>query len=728
MTETSTNNSLKNLLQKYFGHHSFRPFQEEIIKSVIDGNDTLAIMPTGGGKSICFQLPALAFNGLTIVISPLIALMKDQVDALKINGIPAEFLNSTQSTSEQNYIIQRLKNDEIKLLYLAPERIFSEGNTFIDFLKTLPIQLFAIDEAHCISQWGHDFRPEYTKLSVLKREFPKVPLIALTATADDKTRLDIIKILGVEKGNKFIAGFNRPNIHYFVQAKRNSKARLVEFLKNKKKESGIIYTLSRKSTESLAEDLNDLGFSALPYHAGLSNAEREKNQDLFIKDEVKIIVATIAFGMGIDKSNVRFVVHMDLPKNIEGYYQETGRAGRDGLKSDALLFFSRGDAILLTKYATIEHNPEQSAILLRKLDKMVEYCETTKCRRTFLLNYFGENHEESNCKSCDICLSDNKKFDGTIIAQKILSAVARTEESFGINYLIDFLRGSKSEKIRFQHKTLKTYGIGADLGKEEWQYYFKQLIDLDLLKIAEGVYPIIKLTDESKNILFGKKSLELFQYKIEEPAEEITDESVPNSELALFEILRTLRLKLAKDEGVPPYIIFPDNTLMQLATYLPLNLEDLKNIDGFGNVKINKYGEIFLQPMIEFAKSNNLTTRSEQNKISKVYKRINKVTKKSSKSSDTKLESLEMFKKGLSAEEIAFHRNLALSTVESHLVSFIPSGEISINQFVSQDKISLIKNALEKNIKNGLREVKNSLDENITYAQIKAVQELFGIK
>src|SRR5690554_3031170 len=412
------------ILKSKFGFSGFRQNQKEIISRVLSKKDTLVLMPTGGGKSLCYQIPALIFEGVTIVISPLIALMKGQVDALRINGSAAAFLNSSQSTSEQSSIIHQLENSQLKLLYLAPERLLGKEGKFVEYLKGLNVSLIAIDEAHCISQWGHDFRPEYLMLARLKEELPEVPVIALTATADRLTQKDILSKLALKAPQTFLSSFNRANIVYLVEPKRNSYQRLLEFLEKHQEDSGIIYALSRQSTEDLAERLTLEGYAARPYHAGLEKATKEQHQEQFLKDEVKIIVATIAFGMGIDKSNVRYVVHMDLPKNLESYYQETGRAGRDGLPSQALLFYSYADVLKLKGFATVDNNPEQTRIMLKKLDQMADYCQVRSCRRKYLLNYFDEEAPEQ-CGSCDVCLTDYEKIDGTVIAQKALSAVAR---------------------------------------------------------------------------------------------------------------------------------------------------------------------------------------------------------------------------------------------------------------------------------------------------------------
>jgi len=503
------------ILKNKFGYDSFRMNQQAAIEAVLAKKDCVVLMPTGGGKSLCYQIPSLILDGLTLVVSPLIALMKDQVDALKANGVEADFLNSSQTSREQTEVFQSVRQGKTKILYVAPERLLQSGDQFIDFLRDLKISLFAIDEAHCISSWGHDFRPEYIQLGKLKRYFPEIPVIALTATADKLVRKDIFERLNIKDAELFLSSFNRPNIHYRVEPKRNSYAQLLDYLETKRDESGIIYCLSRNSTESLASDLRDEGYNALPYHAGLDKATRDKNQELFLKDEVKIIVATIAFGMGIDKSNVRFVVHCDLPKNIESYYQETGRAGRDGLESEALLFFSWADVVKLKGFAEVEGNKSQTDIMLRKLSQMGEFGDLKTCRRKFLLSYFGEALPD-DCGNCDNCGKEFERFDGTVIAQKALSAVYRTNQRMGLGYLVDFLRGSQSQKIWDEHKNLKTYGVGADVSKNQWFEYFRDLISQGFLKQSDGQFPIIQLTEKSLDVLKGNVAVELIKVTVKE--------------------------------------------------------------------------------------------------------------------------------------------------------------------------------------------------------------------
>jgi len=697
-------------LQKYFGYSEFRHQQGAIIQHVLDKQDVLTLMPTGGGKSLCYQLPAVLLDGLTIVISPLIALMKDQVDSLNVNGIPAAFLNSAQNPNEQQQLIGRLKNNEIKLLYLAPERLFGSENKLVEFLKSLPVVLIAIDEAHCISHWGHDFRPEYLMLAGLKDYFPNIPVIALTATADKLTQKDILEKLNLKNPAVFISSFNRENITYTVAPKKKSFNQLLTFLDKRKDESGIIYCLSRKSTEALAADLKEEGFSAEAYHAGLDNATKARNQEAFLRDDVKIIVATIAFGMGINKSNVRYVAHMDMPKNIEGYYQETGRAGRDGLASDTILFYSPGDAQKLKEFARVENNPDQSRIMLKKLDDMVAYCQLSTCRRHYLLKYFDEESPVT-CGSCDICLTEFERFDGTLIAQKALSAVSRLKERFGTNYVIDFLRGSKSEKIREEHKQLKTYGVGADISKADWQRYLRELSTLGYLQIDGGEYPVLKLTPKSESILKGGQKIEFIA---SETVEERHDATPIPFEADLLNELKSVRRDIALHENVPPYVILSDATLVEVATYLPQSLDELRMISGFGDIKLARYGREFLAPVKNYSAQRGLSSKIKQ----KQQKRERKP--RAERINDTKRESFNMYKSGQSIAEISALRNLSPMTIEGHLASFVETGEIDVSEFVNREKLLVIQDMVEKYGDDKLAPLKEILGENYSYTEIKA--------
>ena len=705
-------NTIQQTLQQYFGYNSFRHNQEEIIHNVLAKKDSIVLMPTGGGKSLCYQIPALVFDGVTIVVSPLIALMKDQVDALKLNGVAAAFLNSSQSGNEQSNIMNRLKNNQLKLLYVAPERLMGQSNLLV-FLKSIPVSLFAIDEAHCISHWGHDFRPEYLILGQLKQQFPEVPIIALTATADALTKSDIIQKLAVTDYTVYENSFNRPNISYYIKQKKNYFSQLVDYLALHKEDSGIIYCLSRSTTESLAADLREEGYNAAAYNAGLDKEVKEHNQDMFLKDEIKIIVATIAFGMGINKSNVRFVVHVDLPKNIEGYYQETGRAGRDGLPSEAILFYSAGDVFKLKNFARVEGNEAQSKVMMKKLDQMAAFCETRQCRRKFLLNYFDEQ-APNFCGSCDVCLSAEEKVDATIEAQKILSAVFRLKERYGINYIIDFLRGSST--TREDDQLLKTFGVGKDISKEQWRIYIKDMLHLGYLQQSNGQYPVLQLNEASKQILRGElkimlvKSITVNKDAVQKNALE------PTANAPLFSILKNVRYNVARQENVAAFQVFSDATLVELAAFLPLTNTALSKISGFGDIKLQKYGSYFLDPIIDYCRANNLTTKID----SKSAKRVKKIAA-ADRITDTKMQTFKLFKLGKTIDEIALERKFSATTIHTHLAHFIFSGEINIEELVSKEKVIVITRALSEASDGALAPVKIKLGDAYTYPEIHAV-------
>ncbi|MCL4127642.1 UNVERIFIED_CONTAM: hypothetical protein GTU68_052951 [Idotea baltica] len=715
---------LHHILKEQFGYDHFRPYQEEIIDSIMSNQDTVAIMPTGGGKSLCFQIPAIAKAGLTVVVSPLIALMKDQVDALRQAGVGAAFINSTLPYEQQADIWAQIRSEKIKLLYMAPEGLVTKQGQIIPILKNVNLQLVAVDEAHCISQWGHDFRPEYLKLAQFKSEYPDVPMIALTATADQRTQDAIVKNLKLKSPNKFIAGFNRPNIHYHVTPKNNSKRKLLEFLRTRREESGIIYCLSRKSTEAISAFINQQGFDSLPYHAGLDRQQREDHQSQFSRDETKIIVATIAFGMGIDKSNVRYVVHMDLPKNIEAYYQETGRAGRDGVKSDALLFFSRGDLMILKSFVEVDDNDALSKVMLHKLDQMADYSESTLCRRKFLLNYFDEDFE-GPCNSCDNCLRQSETFDGTIIAQKAISAVARLDQRYGIGYVIDLLRGSKAKKIKPHHKTLKTYGVGSDYSVQEWRGFIRNLIDLDILQLDRGEYPILKLAPKSKDVIYGQLRVELIKEESLRDAQQSYEETNSNKEL--LTLLKVKRTEIAKNKNIPPYLVFSDATLLELSTYLPISKEHLERISGFGEVKIQAYGEPFLSVISAYMQEHDLKTNIS-NKLG--TKKKSKSASKSKKSKSPKKEkihsrvvSMQLFKSGKNIAEIAQERGYAPQTIEGHLAYYIRTGELKISDFIEDKRRDEIAEAIHKIGGVQLTPIKKELGPNYSFGQIRLVME-----
>ncbi|HQN18421.1 MAG TPA: DNA helicase RecQ [Syntrophobacteraceae bacterium] len=589
--------SLKNI----FGYDTYRPQQQEIIEGLIQGEDAFVLMPTGGGKSLCYQIPALHRPGVGIVVSPLISLMKDQVDALQACGVKAAFYNSSLKSGEARRVLALLHAGELDLLYIAPERLI--GDDFIQRLKDIPIALFAIDEAHCISQWGHDFRPEYSQLGRLRKVFPKIPMIALTATAESHTRQDILDRLHLRQARCYVASFDRPNIRYTVLDKLKPFSQLTDFLRKRHGEAGIVYCLSRKRVDDLAAKLTSAGFIAAPYHAGLTTIQRQKVQDDFLRDDVRIMVATVAFGMGIDKSNIRFVVHYDIPKNIESYYQETGRAGRDGLAAEALLLFGYGDIAIARSLIENTHNPEQKRIEIHKLNAMVAFAEAASCRRRILLGYFDERMEE-NCGNCDICLNPPEMVDVTEDARKALSCVYRVGQRFGMGHVIDVLRGSKKERImHLGHNRLSTYEIGADRSQEYWGGLLHHLVYGGFLQQDVGNYSVLTLTDAAWPVLRGEQPLTMAAPRVK-PAGTVKTTRRKRGDRdydeELFWRLRILRKKLADDTEMPPFVIFSDVSLVGMAAELPTDDEAFLNIHGVGTHKLERYGEQFLAVIREY--------------------------------------------------------------------------------------------------------------------------------
>ncbi len=587
-------------LQKIFGYREFRPDQQKIIETLVSGQDAFVLMPTGGGKSLCYQIPALHRSGVAIIVSPLISLMKDQVDALNANGVRAAYYNSSLKAEEARQVLARLHNDGLDLIYVAPERLMSAA--FIERLRDIPLALIAVDEAHCVSQWGHDFRPEYVQLGQFRQHFPHVPLIALTATADPQTRQDILARLNLTHAAVFITGFDRPNIRYTVIDKQKPQLQLVQFLEQHNDECGIVYALSRKRVEEITAKLVQQGYRAAAYHAGLANSIRQQVQEDFLRDDLQIVVATVAFGMGIDKSNVRFVVHYDLPKNIESYYQETGRAGRDGLAAEALLLFGYGDIAIARGLIEKGNNPDQNRIEIHKLNAMVSYAEPLTCRRRALLGYFGEKTVE-DCGNCDMCLNPPDRYDATQDAQKALSCVFRVGQRFGAKHVIDVLRGSQNKRMKeLHHDQLSTFAIGEDKTQDAWSSLIRQLVHLGYLYQDVANYSVLKLTELSRSVLVGQQSLELARPRIKT----ITKKSVKKRAIdldyneSLFQRLRSLRKRVADESNVPPFVVFSDASLIEMAFYLPSHEQAMLAINGVGKHKFEKYGQLFIDEIHEF--------------------------------------------------------------------------------------------------------------------------------
>src|SRR6266536_318262 len=660
-------------LKKSFGYDQFRPLQQEIISDALEGRDVFVLMPTGGGKSLCFQLPALLRDGLTIVVSPLISLMKDQVDALQTSGIPATYLNSTLDRDESKARWRGLHRGEYRMLYVAPERLMLE--TFLERALNWRIAQFAIDEAHCISEWGHDFRPEYRELKKLREHFPNAPVMALTATATERVRADIIKQLKLREPRCYVASFNRPNLTYRVIPKTSAYEQLLEFIRARPNESGIVYCASRKSTDSLARNLNEDGISAKPYHAGLTSAERTKHQDTFLRDDVRVVTATIAFGMGINKPNVRFVVHYDLPKNLESYYQETGRAGRDGLPSECVLLFSPSDVAKQLHFIDEKSEPE-ARIARTQLQQMVHYAETRDCRRVTLLGYFGETFTKPSCEGCDNCLTPRETFDGTIPAQKFLSCVhrihAKSGFGFGLNHIADVLRGADTEAIRQRsHNELSTYGIGRELKRDAWQAIGRELLRLGLIESAPGKFATLSLTPAGRNALRHRTPITLTK-QIEVVARSRDQKprvGAIECDEVLFERLRDLRRKLADERNVPAYVIFSDVSLREMARNYPTTATEFRRTPGVGEQKMKDFADTFLSEIKNYLVGNPRRTFSS---------RLDPLpSPRASRLNESQTETLRRFQKGESVDQIARARGFVTSTIYAHLLAAIECGKIT---------------------------------------------------
>ncbi len=698
----------KKILKSVFGYDSFRGQQQEIIEKLIKGEDALVLMPTGGGKSLCYQIPSMIRSGVGIVISPLIALMQDQVSAMHLLGVKAEFLNSTLSFDEVRIIEQKLLNDELDLLYVAPERLTSSRT--LSLFERLNIALFAIDEAHCVSQWGHDFRVDYLQLSLLHERFPDIPRIALTATADEKTRAEIIQRLALDQANSFVSGFDRPNIRYRIVQKQNAKQQVLNFIKAEHwGDAGIIYCLSRKKVESTAQWLAGKGVKALPYHAGLAVQVKNQNQHRFLMEEGIVIVATIAFGMGIDKPNVRFVAHLDLPKSIEGYYQETGRAGRDGDPANAWMAYGLQDVIMLRKMLADSNADEaHKRVEFYKLDSMLALCEMVSCRRQALLAYFGDDLKH-NCGNCDTCLEPVETWDGTIPAQQALSCIYRTEQRFGVNYLIDVLLGKSTERIiNFGHDKQSTFGIGKELDESQWRSVFRQLVANGYVAV-DFEYGAFKMTEQCRPVLRGEQTLMLRKdikpvkgrrNQVDKKAFRETQDNL------LWDALRAKRLEIAKAQDVPPFVVFHDATLMAMMEEKPTNLQQMSTISGIGAKKLDLYCEKFLKVLLSYSDIE-LT--------------------------DTVAETVALFRSGSTAEQIATHRQVKLDTIYNHLSQAIEEGSVLLKDVIdlNQQEIQQIEDAivnLPEEQKNALKPVFELFDETFSYSVLRCVRANFQHK
>ena len=705
-------------LKAYFGFDRFLPLQEEIITKVLAKRDTLVLMPTGGGKSLCYQLPALRFKGLTLVVSPLIALMKDQVDGLLANGVPAGLLNSTLTAQEANQVQDQARQGKIKILYVAPERLAISG--FQRFLQSLDVSLIAIDEAHCISEWGHDFRPDYRNLKSLRKDFPGVPVIALTATATEPVREDIVNQLALDKPEIFISSFNRPNLTYTIQPKTEPLGSLLNLLEKHQGGSAIIYRFSRKATEETALELSERGFSALPYHAGLERDLRRETQEKFIRDQVQIVVATIAFGMGIDKPDVRLVVHYDLPKTVEGYYQETGRAGRDGLPSDCVLFYSYGDRSKQEYFISQIEDDDEREKAHTKLEQVLALCDLQTCRRAYLMEYLGESWPETDCGGCDICLLPREEFDATEIAQKILSAAVRTGERFGVNYLVDVLRGSANKAVRTRgHHELPVFGISRDVDADELKEMVRSLVTNGLLAQNGGDYPTLGVSQKGRKFLNDREKLTLTRLKQTTPVQKTAlagdRETAYNTKL--FDELAALRLEIATDREVPAYQIFGNKSLQQMAFHMPQNEVEFSKISGVGDAKLRDFSERFLEVINEYMQANGQPVAVNPVPVSAPKKRVRGI-------SMSIRETKDLVAQGLSFEEVAEQRGISETTIRSHLERFIQEGgQIDLGHLMpTEDRRVKIESAFKEMGEARLTPVREFLGDDYTWDELAVVR------
>lgn len=727
------------MLKQYFGHDTFRPGQLEIIEHILTGRDSFVLMPTGGGKSLTYQLPALLLPGLTIVISPLISLMHDQVDRLQANGIAATFINSSLSNTERFQRERAAVNGELNLLYVAPERLM--GENFLNLLDQVQehvgLSLLAVDEVHCVSEWGHDFRPEYRQLGRLRQRYPDVPMLALTATATERVREDILSQLRLSDPHIHIASFDRPNIYYEVRPKhKGSYGELLQFLREQPESSIIIYCQSRKGVDELSYVLAHDGINALPYHAGLDIEQRNENQQRFIRDDVPVLVATIAFGMGISKPDVRAVIHYDLPRNLEGYYQESGRAGRDGLPAQCVLFFNHGDRVKVEYMIAQKTGEHEQFLAYQQLQQVLAYSDSSACRRRALLAYFGEMLPGKNCGNCDNCLRQVILEDRTIDAQKFLSCVARTKESFGMRYIIEVLRGANTQRIRdYGHDKLSTYGIGRDLSMEEWQHLGRSLLRQGLLsETAESGYSILKLNALSREILRKQRDVQiealpqsLQNSQTRQPRINENVSSLSPVEEGLFQQLRKLRKQLADKEGVPPYVVFPDTSLRAMAQQRPQSQSQFLEISGVGRRKMEAYYTIFTEEIRAYCELHNLSMGLQPVPQEQTAKREKPpaATTGTGGATLTRQITLQMYQDGQSIEEIARERNLKPTTIASHLVELIEMGEsIDVKALIPPGHFETIADALQQLGGEPLKPVKEFLGDEYFYEEIRLVRAL----
>ncbi|MCX9098161.1 DNA helicase RecQ [Bacillus anthracis] len=696
------------LLASYFGYSSFRRGQDETIKNVLDGKDTVCIMPTGGGKSICYQIPALVFEGTTLVISPLISLMKDQVDTLVQNGISATYINSSISITEANQRIQLAKQGHYKLLYVAPERL--DSMEFVDQLIDMKIPMIAIDEAHCISQWGHDFRPSYLHIHRILDYLPEKPLVlALTATATPQVRDDICNTLGINQENTIMTTFERENLSFSVIKGQDRNAYLADYIRQNQKESGIIYAATRKVVDQLYEDLMKAGVSVSKYHAGMSDHDRNEQQELFLRDEVSVMVATSAFGMGIDKSNIRYVIHYQLPKNMESYYQEAGRAGRDGLDSACILLYASQDVQVQRFLIDQSTGESRFSNELEKLQNMTDYCHTEQCLQSFILQYFGEEPKE-DCGRCGNCTDNRESIDVTRESQMVLSCMIRTNQRFGKQMIAQVLTGSKNKKvIEFNFHTLPTYGLLSNRSVKEVSEFIEFLISDELIAVEHGTYPTLKVTEKGKEVLLGKENV-LRKERVE------TRQIVQDH--PLFEVLREVRKEIAQGEGVPPFVIFSDQTLKDMCAKMPQSDSELLTVKGIGEHKLVKYGSHFLQAVQHFIEENPNYAETIKTEVVTERKKTGKA------SANSHLETYEMYKQGIDLDEIAKERGLSRQTIENHLIRCFEDGmEVDWNSFVPAEYEQLIETAVQ-NAEGGLKSIKEQLPNEVSYFMIRAYLQI----